>query len=126
MEYLYWIIILAVFVVMMIIPQRRQKKRMQQMMESLRLGVKVRTAGGFIGTIIAVYDDTVILELNPDKVRVELLKGAVAPLEQELNQTAQATEEITKTEQEQNPPLSESEEQKSVGQEQPSSQSEEK
>ena len=36
MEYLYWIIILAVFVLMMIIPQRKQKKKMQQMMESLR------------------------------------------------------------------------------------------
>ena len=93
MEYLYWIIILVVFVLMMIIPQRKQKKRMQQMMESLRTGVKVRTAGGFIGTIVAVYEDTVVLELAPDQVRVELLKGAVAPLEQELNQVDPVEEE---------------------------------
>ena len=92
MEYLYWIIILVVCVLMMIIPQRKQKKRMQQMVESLRTGVKVRTAGGFIGTIVAVYEDTVILELAPDQIRVELLKGAVAPLEQELNQTEPAEE----------------------------------
>ena len=92
MEYLYWIIILVVFVLMTIIPQRKQKKRMQQMVESLRTGVKVRTAGGFIGTIVAVYEDTVILELAPDQIRVELLKGAVAPLEQELNQTEPAEE----------------------------------
>ena len=111
MEYLYWIIILAVFVLMMIIPQRKQKKKIQQMMESLRAGVKVRTAGGFIGTIVAVYEDTVVLELEPDHIRVELLKGAVAPLEQELNQTT--VEEDTAEEEnaaEQDAPLENSEE----------------
>lgn len=88
MEYLYWVVIAVVFILMMILPQRKQKKRMQEMMESLRVGVKVRTAGGFIGTITAVHEDTVVLELAPDGVRVELLKGAVAPLEQQLNQPA--------------------------------------
>ena len=38
-------------------------------------------------------EDSVIVELNPDKVRVELLKGAVAPLEQPLNQPEEALPE---------------------------------
>ncbi len=103
MQYIYLIAIIAIFAVTSILSQRKQKKRMEQLAESLRAGVKVRTAGGFIGTILAVNEDTVVLELSPDNVRAELLKAAVAPLEQPLNQPAE-DEEPTKLEEAPNTP----------------------
>ena len=89
MQYIYLIAIIAIFAVTSILSQRKQKKRMEQLAESLRAGVKVRTAGGFIGTILAVNEDTVVL--------------AVAPLEQPLNQPAE-DEEPTKIEEAPNTP----------------------
>ena len=100
MQYIYLIAIIAIFAVTSILSQRKQKKRMEQLAESLRAGVKVRTAGGFIGTILAVNEDTVVLELSPDNVRAELLKAAVA---QPLNQPAE-DEEPTKIEEAPNTP----------------------
>ncbi len=56
----YWLyIILGVFLVLMIvmtiIPQRKQKKKQQEMMNSIQIGDKIMTIGGFVGTIVE-YD----------------------------------------------------------------------
>lgn len=52
-------VILGVFfvlmIVMTIIPQRKQKKKMQEMINSIQIGDKVMTIGGFVGTIVE-YD----------------------------------------------------------------------
>ncbi|MBR6816745.1 MAG: preprotein translocase subunit YajC [Clostridia bacterium] len=93
MQYLPIILVFALMIGMSFFSQRKQKKQLQERLDSLRVGVTVRTAGGFVGTIAAVMEDSVIVELNPDKVRVELLKGAVAPLEQPLNQPEEALPE---------------------------------
>lgn len=83
--FLQYLPIIAIFVIMIgmtVWQQRKQKKRMEDLNNSLRAGIKVRTAGGFLGTIVGVNEDTVYVELNPDKTKVELLKGAVAPLDE--------------------------------------------
>ena len=86
--FLQYLPIIAIFVIMIgmtaaiRVSVRKQKKRMEDLNNSLRAGIKVRTAGGFLGTIVGVNEDTVYVELNPDKTKVELLKGAVAPLDE--------------------------------------------
>lgn len=64
-----WMIVIVVvlLVVMMgasIIPQRKRKKQAQEMMANLGVGAKVKTIGGFVGTILSVDDATNTLELN--------------------------------------------------------------
>ncbi len=83
MEYLYLILIAVAFFAMTIIPQRRRQKRAEAIRNSLHSGMKVRTAGGFLGTIVSVTEDTVVIECSPDKTRLEILKGAVMPSEEE-------------------------------------------
>ena len=82
MMYLPLIILVIVMIVLTVLSQRKQKKRMEEIQDALKVGVKVRTAGGFIGTIVGVTETTVILELRPDNIRAELLKRAVAPLDE--------------------------------------------
>lgn len=59
-----WIIlvILGVFFVLMIVmtilPQRKQKKKMAEMLNSIGVGDKIMTIGGFVGTIISVDPET--------------------------------------------------------------------
>ena len=78
-QYLPIIAIFAIMIGMTVWQSKKQKKRMQELNDSLKIGVKVRTAGGFLG----ITEDTVYVELNPDKVKVELLKGAVAPMDEQ-------------------------------------------
>lgn len=56
------IVILGVFfvgmILMSVIPQRKQKKKMQDMMDSLSVGDKVMTIGGFVGTIVEINKDS--------------------------------------------------------------------
>ncbi len=52
-----WVVLGAFFVlmiVMTIIPQRKQKKQQEQMMNSLGVGSKIMTIGGYVGTIVAI------------------------------------------------------------------------
>ena len=61
------LIIGALFIVMMlitIIPQRKRKKEAQQMMQSVRVGKKIRTIGGFVGEIVSLDNKNNTMELN--------------------------------------------------------------
>ena len=82
-QYLPIIAIFAIMIGMTVWQSKKQKKRMQELNDSLKIGVKVRTAGGFLGTVVGITEDAVYVELNPDKVKVELLKGAVAPMDEQ-------------------------------------------
>lgn len=79
------IVILAVFfvimIVMTVIPQRKQKKKMQDMMNSITVGDKIMTIGGFIGTITEINTDTdrytVNVGTDENPVNVVIVKNAV-------------------------------------------------
>lgn len=71
----------VIMIVMTVIPQRKQKKKMQDMMNSITVGDKIMTIGGFVGTITEINTDTdrytvnVGTEENP--VNVVIVKNAV-------------------------------------------------
>ena len=73
--------LLVVIVVMTFISSRTQKKqreKQQKMLDSMVKGTKIRTIGGFTGTIVEVNEETVMIKLAEDMPAVELLKNAVA------------------------------------------------
>ena len=51
--------ILAVFYFILVVPQRRQLKAHQQLVDALQKGDQVVTAGGLMGEVTAVKDDSV-------------------------------------------------------------------
>ena len=60
-------ILLLVFLaipIMQILRQRKQMKIIQQFQQSLEPGIVVETAGGIQGTVKAVRDTTVVLEIS--------------------------------------------------------------
>ena len=76
---------LPIFVVMivamyflMIVPNQRKQKAWNAMLASLKTGDKVTTNGGIKGTIISVKDDTLVLRTQPDGVKLEFAKSAIA------------------------------------------------
>ena len=75
------IIMVVVLIVMMVVPQRRQNKKVKDMMDGLKPGDRIRTIGGFYGRIVQVKPDVVVLEMEPDKTRMTLTKGAISTVE---------------------------------------------
>lgn len=59
---------LGVFYFVVIRPQRKQQQEHQELVESLTVGDDVITFGGLHGTIVALDDETVDLEVTDDIV----------------------------------------------------------
>lgn len=72
--------ILLIFYFLLFLPMQRQRKRQQKMLASLEAGQTVLTNGGIVGTIVAINrdDDTLVLRVKPDNVKLQFARNAVA------------------------------------------------
>ena len=61
---------------------QRQKKQLKQMLESLKSGDIVQTSGGIVGTVLSIStaDDTLVIRVKPDNVKLQVARSAVAAL----------------------------------------------
>ena len=75
-QFLIFIPILGIMYFLMIRPQQQKQKQQAEMLKRLKVGDKVRTVGGILGTIKYVSEQTVKLEVAPNTV-IEFLRGAV-------------------------------------------------
>jgi len=64
--------------VVMIVPNQRRQKKWQEMLGKLKTGDKVTTNGGIRGVIVSVKDDVLVLKVQPDGVKLEFAKNAIA------------------------------------------------
>jgi preprotein translocase subunit YajC len=63
---------------LMIAPNQRKQKKWQEMLGQLKSGDKVTTNGGLRGTVLTVKEDVVVLKVQPDGVKLEFVKSAIA------------------------------------------------
>lgn len=78
----YIVIIGAFFYFAMIRPQKKEQQRVKAMLDSLEVGDNILTNSGFYGIVIAIEDDTVIVEFGNNKnCRIPMQKGAIAQIE---------------------------------------------
>lgn len=73
----FMVLIFAMFYFLMIRPQRKRQKEHQQMMEELRKGDKVITAGGIYGVIESVSEDSIVIKVESGTT-MRLAKSSVA------------------------------------------------
>ena len=64
--------------VLMIVPNQRKQKKWQEMLGKLKAGDKVTTNGGIRGVIVSLKDDSLTLKVQPDGVKLEFVKNAIA------------------------------------------------
>ncbi len=63
-------------------PQKKEQKRVAAMISALEIGDCVLTTAGFIGIVIDISDDTVIVEFGSNKnCRIPMEKSAIARVE---------------------------------------------
>ncbi len=75
------ILIFGIFYFLLILPMQRQKKNQQKMLAALKSGDTVLTTGGIIGTIISIADDdTLVMRVKPDNIKLQMARSAVASL----------------------------------------------
>lgn len=74
------LIMIAIFYFLVFMPMRRQQKNQKEMIKSLESGQTVLTSGGIIGTIVAVNDDTLILRIKPDNLKLQVSRSSVTSL----------------------------------------------
>ena len=71
------IVMVVIFYFLLWRPQKKQQKKRQEMLNSMKNGAKIITAGGLYGTIVSMHDDYVIVRLA-DKVEVKMTRNAIS------------------------------------------------
>ena len=74
------LLIFAIFYFLLFMPMQRQKKQQAKMLKELQNGNVVTTSGGIVGTIVAIDDDTLVLRVKPDNVKLQVARSAVSSL----------------------------------------------
>jgi preprotein translocase subunit YajC len=73
------LIIFGIFYFLLFMPMQRQKKQQQKMLADLKTGDNILTNGGILGTVVAVNDDdTIVVRVKPDGVKLQMARGSVA------------------------------------------------
>ena len=71
------VLMIAIFYFLVFMPMRRQQRNQKEMLKALQNGQTVLTSGGIIGTIVTVNDDTLILRIKPDNLRLQVARSSV-------------------------------------------------
>jgi preprotein translocase subunit YajC len=75
------LLIFAIFYFLLFLPMQRQRKQQQKMLAGLQNGNVVVTSGGIVGTIVAIEaDDTLVLRVKPDNIKIQVTRSSVASL----------------------------------------------
>lgn len=78
-------IMLGVMVVVMYLflyrPQKKQQKKEAEMRNSLEIGDEVTTIGGIIGRVIAIKEDTFMMETGSDRTKIRFRRAAIQAVE---------------------------------------------
>ena len=74
------LLIFGIFYFLLFLPMQRQRKQTQKMLTGLQNGNTVATSGGIIGTIVAIEDDTLVLRVKPDNVKIQVARSSVSSM----------------------------------------------
>ena len=74
-------LMLVMLYLMIYRPQKKQEKKDAAMRNSLEIGDQVTTIGGVIGRVVAIKDDTFVLETGADRVKIRFTKTAIGSVE---------------------------------------------
>ena len=62
-------------------PKKKQEKKDAAMRAALEIGDQVTTIGGIVGRVVAIKDDTFVLETGADRVKIRFIKNAISSVE---------------------------------------------
>lgn len=72
-----FVVIFVIFYLLIILPARKKQKQHQNMINSLKGGERVVTAGGMYGTVSRVMDDRFEIQVDSN-TRIQVAKGSIS------------------------------------------------
>ena len=78
-------LVLVLMYVMTIRPQKKKEKKTEEMRSSIEIGDTVTTIGGIVGLVVAIKEDTIVLETGTDRSKIRFKRWAIS----EVNKLAE-------------------------------------
>ena len=72
------VVLIPIMYFVMIRPQQKRQKQWQEMLGTVKAGDKITTSGGIRGIILSIKDDSVVIRVAPDNIKLEVVKNAIA------------------------------------------------
>lgn len=72
-----FVLMIGIFYFLMYRPQKKQEKEQQQMRNSIEVGDEITTIGGIIGRVVAIKDETLVIETSKERTKIRILRTAV-------------------------------------------------
>ncbi len=79
MSLLPFLLIILVFYFMILRPQQKRQKERQKLLESIKKGDKVITAGGIHGTVEGIEDKVLLIKIA-DSVKVKVERSSISTI----------------------------------------------
>ncbi len=86
-SFLPMILLIAVFYFILIRPQQKKDKENKKMLANLKVGDKITTIGGIVGTIAKIKDEKIVIETgtNTEKQVIMMERWAVRSVEKPVS-----------------------------------------
>ena len=90
------VILIVLFYFLLIRPQRKRDKAEREMRNSIEVGDEISTIGGFIGRVVNIKDDVLIIESSNDRTKLKIYRWAIRGKEAPATETVEAPKEANK------------------------------
>ena len=90
------VVMIILFYFLMIRPQRKRDKAEREMRNSIEVGDEISTIGGFIGRVVNIKDDVLIIESSNDRTKLKIYRWAIRGKEAPATETVEAPKEANK------------------------------
>ena len=89
------ILLIIVMYFLMIRPQKKRERETTAMRNSVQVGDEIVTIGGICGRIVKTKDETIVIQVGSDKVKMEMMRWSISKVVSEgKNHGKQAAEEF--------------------------------
>lgn len=90
------VVLIVLFYFLMIRPQRKRDKAEREMRNSIDVGDEISTIGGFIGRVVSVKDDVLVIETSSDRTKLKIYRWAIRGKEAPATETVEAPKDADK------------------------------
>ena len=92
-QFLPFVVLIVVFYFFLIRPQRKRDKQERDMRNSIEIGDEISTIGGFIGRVVNIKDDVLVIESSSDRTKLKIYRWAIRGKEAPATETVEAPKE---------------------------------
>ena len=95
-QFLPFVVLIVVFYFFLIRPQRKRDKQERDMRNSISIGDEISTIGGFIGRVVSIKDDVLVIESSSDRTKLKIYRWAIRGKEAPATESVEAPKESKK------------------------------